>query len=85
MDEFKKAAHKHIGPGGVKCSCCNSRSTKELNRLQRKIFKREKPDLIEGVVPDPFWNQQPDPLQEKKESQTTQKWIQLSDLVLFEP
>lgn len=23
MDEFKKEQHRHVGPGGIKCPCCN--------------------------------------------------------------
>lgn len=49
MDEFKKSTVHRIGPGGLKCNCCDSgfcrkRKSKSfkhtLSQLRRTILKR---------------------------------------------
>ena len=45
-DLFKQAQYKHIGPGGMRCPCCNDFRTKHgkcvdkrLNRIARRALK----------------------------------------------
>lgn len=40
-DELKNAQRKHIGKGGIKCSCCHSKDEKKpLRRIGRRILKQ---------------------------------------------
>lgn len=51
MDDYKRKMMKSIGPGGLKCSCCNNSRGKlknshvgkdnSLNKLARKRLKTE--------------------------------------------
>jgi hypothetical protein len=55
MDDFVKASARRIGPGGLKCSCCNDFRTsgthgkrhRGLNKLRRKRLKL---DLVEYLA-----------------------------------
>ena len=61
-DEFKRSILVHIGPGGIKCSCCNdwkrngqgsgvakSRSRKKLNRKARARMKASLISIIKEI------------------------------------
>jgi hypothetical protein len=47
MDKFKSAMHRHIGCGGMKCTCCNpergkgTKKTRILRKRARAFLKRE--------------------------------------------
>lgn len=46
MDTFKECQGKHIGPGGLKCACCNCfhgthAAKAKLNRMARAAMKRK--------------------------------------------
>lgn len=44
MDDFKKQQMKHVGPGGLKCPCCNDlhgKNRKRLNRHARARLKQQ--------------------------------------------
>ncbi len=53
MDEFKKTVACKIGPGGLKCSCCNDgffgKTRKFWNRLSRRKLKaKDKKEFNKG-------------------------------------
>jgi len=56
VDDHKKAGFKDIGPGGVKCPCCNfhDKKTNMLNKVSRRRLKRkllkEIDNLPSGVI-----------------------------------
>jgi len=54
MDEFKKTVVCKIGPGGLKCSCCNGgffgKTRKFWSRLSRRKLKaKDKKDFNKEV------------------------------------
>ena len=48
-DIFKKEMDKKVGPGGVKCYCCNSYKRKFKKGLHKLIRKRLKNQLEEKL------------------------------------
>lgn len=52
MDEFKSAMMKNIGPGGIRCPCCNPTFTKKhynqtlLRKMARSRLKQEDKPLL---------------------------------------
>lgn len=64
MDDFDRTLRKMIGPGGVKCPCCNDWSTSKdsgthrRHRWQRRVFRHELRTAKEKGkrdIPEPFW------------------------------
>lgn len=52
MDEFKSAMMKNIGPGGIRCPCCNLTFTKKhynqtllRKRARSRLKQEDKPVL----------------------------------------
>lgn len=59
MDAFKRSQQKYIGPGGIKCQCCNAfargpnntGSSSKLNRAARSVLKRTlRHEVNEGLI-----------------------------------
>lgn len=53
MDDFKKAQFKEIGPGGIKCTCCNAyhsrkdfQGKKSYRRVARRRLSQQLPEVI---------------------------------------
>jgi len=53
MDDFKRSTTKTIGPGGLKCRCCNPyrrgmnmRKVQGLSRLRRSRLKQADRDFF---------------------------------------
>ncbi len=48
-DLFRKEMDKKVGPGGIKCYCCNSYKRKHKKGLHKLIRKRLKNQLREEI------------------------------------
>jgi len=87
MDRFHRASRRHIGPGGVRCNCCNDYTGKGLRKLQRTILKREGYDAKDHLASSdlvPFWDQVPDPLIEEAQEEMARQWANECEEGLFD-
>lgn len=46
-DEFKIAGFKYLGPGGIKCPCCDKKlSHKRNSKLNRNLLSRMRRSIL---------------------------------------
>lgn len=57
MDYLKKASYKFLGPGGLRCGCCNpffkrkdeNPNKKKVRRRARKVVKQQDDKLFNEI------------------------------------
>ena len=50
-DIFKQVGYKYLGPGGIKCSCCDSKlSHKRKSKINKNLFSTMRRSILKRML-----------------------------------